>query len=121
MKEIDMPTVETALGPVATTELGPTLMHEHVVTRSHGAQENWPHLWDRSGILDIAERKMADLYSRGIRSIVDLTTVDLGRDIDLILRVARRIRADIGVATGVWWMPQRYFSAHGVDAVADLF
>jgi phosphotriesterase-related protein len=25
------------------------------------------------------------------------------------------------VATGVWWMPQRYFSAHGVDAVADLF
>ena len=25
------------------------------------------------------------------------------------------------MATGVWWMPQRYFSAHGVDAVADLF
>jgi hypothetical protein len=25
------------------------------------------------------------------------------------------------VATGVWWMPQRYFSGHGVDAVADLF
>ena len=27
----------------------------------------------------------------------------------------------IVVATGVWWMPQRYFSAHGVDAVAELF
>jgi len=116
-----MTTVETALGPVATTELGPTLMHEHVVTRSPGVQENWPHLWDRNGILDIAERKMADLYSRGIRSIVDLTTVDLGRDIDLILGVARRSRVHIVVATGVWWMPQRYFSAHGVDAVADLF
>jgi len=116
-----MTTVETALGPVATTELGPTLMHEHVVTRSPGVQENWPHLWDRNGILDIAERKMADLYGRGIRSIVDLTTVDLGRDIDLILGVARRSRVHIVVATGVWWMPQRYFSAHGVDAVADLF
>ena len=116
-----MPTVETALGPIATTELGPTLMHEHVVTRSPGVQENWPHLWDRNGILDIAERKMADLYSRGIRSIVDLTTVDLGRDIDLILGVARRSRVHIVVATGVWWMPQRYFSVHGVDAVADLF
>jgi len=103
-----MTTVQTALGPIATTELGPTLMHEHVVTRSPGVQENWPHLWDRNAILDIAERKMADLYRRGIRSIVDLTTVDLGRDIDLI-------------ATGVWWMPQRYFSVHGVDAVADLF
>ena len=114
-------TVETALGAVATADLGPTLMHEHVVTRSPGVQENWPHLWDREAIVALAERKMADLYARGIRAIVDPTTVDLGRDIDLIAAVARRSRVHIIVATGVWWMPQRYFSAHGVDAVADLF
>jgi phosphotriesterase-related protein len=96
-------------------------MHEHVVTRSPGVQENWPHLWDREGIVALAEKKMADLYSRGIRTIVDLTTVDLGRDIDLIAAVARRSRVHVIVATGVWWMPQRYFSAHGIDAVADLF
>src|SRR5256885_1236597 len=116
-----MATVETALGPVSTTDLVPTLMPENAVTRSPGVQENWPHLWDRNGILAIAEQKMADLYSRGIRSLVDLTTVDLGRDIDLILGVARRARVHIIVATGVWWMPPRYFSAHGVDAVAELF
>src|SRR5881227_2421178 len=116
-----MTTVQTALGPIATTELGPTLMHEHVVTRSPGVQENWPHLWDRNAILDIAEKKMADLYARGIRSIVDLTTVDLGRDIGLIAEVAKRSRVHVIVATGVWWMPQRYFSAHGVDHVAALF
>src|SRR5256886_9157570 len=116
-----MPTVETALGPIATAALGPTLMHEHIVTRSPGVHENWPHLFPRDAILALAERKMADLYARGIRSLVDLTTVDLGRDIDLILGVARRSPVQVLVATGVWWMPQRYFSAHGVDAVADLF
>jgi phosphotriesterase-related protein len=116
-----MPMVETALGPVATTELGPTLMHEHIVTRSPGVQENWPHLWDRHAILALGERKMADLHARGIRSIVDLTTVDLGRDIDLIVGVARRSRVHVLVATGVWWMPQRYFTLHGVDEVAALF
>ena len=116
-----MATVETARGPIQTSELGPTLMHEHIVTRSPGVQENWPHLWDREAIVALAEKKMADLYSRGIRAIVDLTTVDLGRDIDLIAAVARRSRVHVIVATGVWWMPQRYFSAHGVDAVADLF
>ncbi len=114
-------TVETARGPVATTELGPTLMHEHIVTRSPGVQENWPHLWDRTEILAIAEKKMADLYARGIRSIVDLTTVDLGRDIGLIAEVAKRSRVHVIVATGVWWMPQRYFGVHGVDHVAGLF
>src|SRR5436190_21516742 len=116
-----MTTVETALGPVATTELGPTLMHEHIVTRSPGVHENWPHLFDRDGILALAERKMADLHARGIRAIVDLTTVDLGRDIGLIVDVARRSRVHVIVATGVWWMPQRYFSAHGVDHGAGLF
>ncbi len=114
-------TVETARGPIATAELGPTLMHEHIVTRSPGVQENWPHLWDRNGILAIAEKKMADLASRGIRTIVDLTTVDLGRDINLIVDVAKRSKVNVIVATGVWWMPQRYFSGHGIDHVADLF
>jgi len=114
-------TVETALGPIATTGLGPTLMHEHIVTRSPGVHENWPHLWDRNAVLAIAERKMADLHRRGIRTIVDLTTVDLGRDIDLILAVARRSPVQVIVATGVWWMPQRYFSSHGIDEVAALF
>ncbi|HTO10401.1 MAG TPA: phosphotriesterase-related protein [Candidatus Binatia bacterium] len=116
-----MTNVETARGPIPTAELGPTLMHEHVVTRSPGVQENWPHLWDRPGIVALAEQKLAELYARGIRTIVDLTTVDLGRDIGLIAEVAKRSRVHIVVATGVWWMPQRYFSAHGVDAVADLF
>jgi len=116
-----MTSVETALGAVATAELGPTLMHEHIVTRSPGVHENWPHLFDRDAILAIAERKMADLYARDIRAIVDLTTVDLGRDIELIVDVARRSAVKVIVATAVWWMPQRYFSAHGVDAVAELF
>ena len=116
-----MTTVETAQGSIATAELGPTLMHEHIVTRSPGVQENWPHLWDRPEILAIAEKKMADLYARGIRTIVDLTTVDLGRDIGLIVEVARRCRIHVIVATGVWWMPQRYFTAHGIDHVAGLF
>src|SRR5919198_4930367 len=116
-----MTTVETARGPIDTTELGPTLMHEHIVTRSPGVQENWPHLWDRDAILAIAERKLAALYQRGIRTIVDLTTVDLGRDIGLIVDVARRAPVNVIVATGVWWMPQRYFTVHGVDHVAELF
>jgi predicted metal-dependent phosphotriesterase family hydrolase len=59
---------------VAPEALGPTLMHEHIVTRSPGVQENWPHLWDRPEILKIAERKMTDLHGRGIRRGHDATS-----------------------------------------------
>src|SRR5215831_855933 len=99
-------TVENARGPVATSALCATLMHGQIITRSPGVQENWPHLWNRAEILAVAERNMADLHARGIRTIVDLTTVDLGRDIELIVDVARRSRVHVIVATGVWWMPQ---------------
>ena len=94
-----MTTVETALGSLATAQLGPTLMHEHIVTRSPGVHENWPHLFERNAILAMAQRKLADLHTRGIRTIVDLTTVDLGRDIDLIADVARRSPVQVIVAT----------------------
>src|SRR6266581_4508900 len=95
-----MTTVETARGPVATAALGPTLMHEHIVTRSPGVHENWPHLFPRDAILALAERKMADLYARGIRTVVDLTTVDLGRDLDLIVAVADLFIRDITQGIG---------------------
>jgi predicted metal-dependent phosphotriesterase family hydrolase len=29
--------IETVVGPIATIELSPSLMHEHIVTRSAGA------------------------------------------------------------------------------------
>ena len=116
-----MPTVQTARGPIDTSELGATLMHEHIMTRSPGVFENWPHLFDREAALATAERKMVELHARGIRSVVDLTTVDLGRDIDFIVDVARRSPVHIIVATGVWWTPPRYFGERGVDAGAELF
>src|SRR5262245_53591681 len=116
-----MATVESVRGPVATGDLGPTLMHEHVFTRCPGVLENWPHLYDRNEILERAERKMADLHGRGIRTIVDLTTVDLGRDIDAIVEVAQRTPVQIIVATGAWRMPPLYFSIHGIDRVTELF
>ena len=43
------PLVNTIKGPVETSELGFTLMHEHVFIRPPGVFENWPHLWDRDG------------------------------------------------------------------------
>jgi phosphotriesterase-related protein len=113
--------VDTVRGPVSVNDLGPTLMHEHIFTRSPGVHENWPGLFDREEILGLAERKLTELNSRGIRTIVDLTTVDLGRDIGLIVDAAGRSSLNVIVATGAWRMPPLYFSLHGVDRVVELF
>jgi len=44
--------VATALGPDPDDGARATLMHEHIVTPSHGVQENWPHLWTAPRLLD---------------------------------------------------------------------
>ena len=38
--------VETVRGPVPTSELGVTLMHEHVFVLTPDSQNNWSDEWD---------------------------------------------------------------------------
>jgi phosphotriesterase-related protein len=116
-----MATINAVKGPLDTTKLGATLMHEHVFTRSPGVFEAWPHLWDQKGEIERAVQTFRDLKAAGIDSIVDLTTVDLGRDADMLKAVADQIELNIIMATGVWRYPPRYFTPRNIDAVADLF
>ena len=41
-----MPQVETLRGPVDTSQLGFTLMHEHVFVLTEGLNQTYPKLWD---------------------------------------------------------------------------
>ncbi|HXH23335.1 MAG TPA: phosphotriesterase-related protein [Dehalococcoidia bacterium] len=116
-----MATVHTARGQIDTAELGMTLMHEHVFTRSPGVFEAWPHLWDRAAEIANAVRTFRDLKAAGIDTIVDLTTVDLGRDVRMVSEVARQVDLNIIMATGVWRYPPRYFTPRNIDQVASLF
>jgi phosphotriesterase-related protein len=113
--------VSTVTGPVDPADLGPTLMHEHVFIRSPGVFEAWPHLWDPDAEIARAITQLTELAAAGIRTIVDLTTVDLGRDVDMVHAVATSVDVRIVMATGVWRVPPLYFEHRSPDRLADLF
>ena len=98
-----MPQVQTVRGPVDTTELGPTLMHEHVFVLSADVQQNYPEEWgsEEDRVAD-AVRRLTELASRGVRTIVDPTVIGLGRYIPRIQRIAGQIELNIVVATGCY-------------------
>jgi len=104
-----------------TDPLGATLMHEHLFIRSPGVFEAWPHLWDPEALVGQAIAELTALKDAGIDTIVDLTTVDLGRDIAMIRAVAAAAPVRIVVATGVWREPPRLFERLSADRIADLF
>jgi phosphotriesterase-related protein len=116
-----MPTVATMTGPIDADDLGPTLMHEHVFIRSPGVFEAWPHLWDPAAEISRAIDALSALAAAGIRTLVDLTTVDLGRDVGMVREVASAVDVNIIMATGVWRAPPLYFERGSPDRLADLF
>lgn len=125
-----MGVVETVKGPIEASELGVTLMHEHVFVRSTEVQENWPTGWQRAERVDQAVERLGALATAGIDTIVDLTVVGLGRDIELVQEVARQVDLHIVVATGLYTygdLPHYfdYRSAQmrpgGTDALDEFF
>ena len=95
--------VDTVRGPISATELGVTLMHEHVFVLSPEIIANYPEGW---GEEDVREQQAVDklnaLKAAGVDTIVDLTVIGLGRYIPRVQRVADRTDLQIVVATGVY-------------------
>jgi phosphotriesterase-related protein len=118
-----MPHVETLRGPVDTAQLGFTLMHEHVFVLSEGVANNFPSLFDETQQLSDARDKLRELAAGGVRTIVDLTVLGLGRNIPRLLRLGEDIGLNIIVATGLYTYNElpHYFQSRDADAMAELF
>ncbi|MFT4010529.1 MAG: hypothetical protein QM655_10860 [Nocardioidaceae bacterium] len=95
-------TVQTVRGPIRAADLGETLMHEHVFVRDHEVEVNYPGLSEEDTRHDAAVRKLRDAAARGVRSVVDLTVLGLGRDVAAVRRVAEQVDVNIVVATGLY-------------------
>ena len=116
-----MATVQTANGAVDTAQLGRTLMHEHMVMFPYTVRANVPGAFDREAQIAKAIATVKAVMQRGISTIVDLTTVDLDRDVEIVAEVARGSGANIIVATGCWWQPPRYFATAPSEWLVDLW
>ncbi|MCH8206760.1 MAG: phosphotriesterase-related protein [Chloroflexi bacterium] len=116
-----MPTINSALGPLDTADLGVTLSHEHVLVTSAGIGHVYPEFIDRQATIANGVAQLKEAYTEGLRTIVDVTTIDLGRDIGLIEQVSSESGVQIICATGTWLDIPRAFWTATPDAIAELY
>ena len=84
-----MPVLNTARGAIDVSELGVTLMHEHVFIMTTEIMANYPESWGDGAKREAdAIVRLNELKSRGVDTIVDLTVIGLGRYIPRIVRIA---------------------------------
>jgi phosphotriesterase-related protein len=125
----DVGMVETARGPMRASELGRTLMHEHVFIADMDVRHNYPSTWgDDDARVASAIQKLDELKTLGIDTVVDLTVVGLGRDIPRLAQVAARTSMQIVVATGLWsldtlphYFDSRVLRPEYVDTMTEMF
>ena len=120
---IGEPSVETMTGPISTADLGFTLMHEHIFSRSEGVEHNFPFVWDEQAELDHAVDLLSALKAKGVDTIVDPTVLGLGRDVPLLLPVVEKAGIQVIAATGIYAYSEipQYFQNRSVDHMAEVF
>jgi phosphotriesterase-related protein len=123
--------IQTVRGPIDSSRLGTTLMHEHVFVLNTEISQNYPEDWGEEGkrVADAVGR-LNELKSRGVDAIVDLTVIGLGRYIPRILRIAEQTQIHIIVATGIYTYCDLPFYFHfrgpgtalgGPELATDMF
>jgi phosphotriesterase-related protein len=115
--------VETATGPVSTSDMGFTLMHEHIFVLSEGVAANFPSVWDEEAKKKEAVEVLRRLKDRGVSTLLDPTVLGSGRNVPLVQQVARESGLQVIVATGLYTYDELpyYFQTRSVDHMAELF
>jgi phosphotriesterase-related protein len=98
-----MAKVNTVLGPVSADELGVTLMHEHLVVSYLGWEcDALSPPYDREAAAKACVETLKEAKGYGLKTLVDATATDMGRDIELQKVVSERLGINIICATGFY-------------------
>jgi phosphotriesterase-related protein len=99
-----MTTIHSVSGPLEAQQLGRVLMHEHVFILDPDFLINYPELdgFDEARHVPDAIVRLNELKAGGIDTIVDLTVLGIGRNIERIATVQAETDLQILVATGLY-------------------
>jgi phosphotriesterase-related protein len=83
--------------------------------------QQYPELWDRGKRLGEAVAKLRMAREAGVATMVDLTPIDLGRDVAFIADAARLSGMQLIVPTGLYYGRPFYFAARPDDEMTETF
>lgn len=116
-----MAMIHSVLGPIDTSNLGFTLMHEHILGCGTAISQNYPELLGPNYM----ERLVEDLIhfkEEGIDSVLDASTYDLGRNVSIMAEASRRSGMNILATTGWFHNPEHFIGINDTpDRFAELF
>jgi phosphotriesterase-related protein len=97
-----MTSVQTVLGAIDVSEMGPTLVHEHFYVSYPGDHLDPNDRFDRDECIATGIERVEQVQRHGIKTWVDPCPIDLGRDPELMAEVSRRTGIKVVCTTGFY-------------------
>jgi phosphotriesterase-related protein len=118
--------INTVSGSIAPAQLGRTLMHEHVFVEYGGPSPDTSRPSPRRDeIVSVCTGYIEQIRAFNVATLVDPTTIDLGRNVLLIAEIAAKAGFNIICATGIYstatYVQMRERLGGSSEAVAALF
>lgn len=113
--------IRSVLGPIDTAELGQTLIHEHVTCADWSMRMNFgSRFFDRDTVIEMAKKAFQPLKELGVKTIVDGTAVNLGRDLELIRDTAQATGLNIIASGGFYFQEESWLQERDEEEIYDL-
>ena len=110
--------IMTVRGPIEPEELGFTLPHEHLIVNTLLEYRGNGFMMDE----DLAVEELSAFRAAGGASLVELTTMEMGRDPLALARISERSGVHVIMSTGHYrdpYLDRAWFDRTSVDEIAD--
>jgi phosphotriesterase-related protein len=112
--------VNTVLGKIDSSDLGFTLMHEHITSMNNSMIYAFPGWFDCQETLEKSVNELKYAKQQGLKTIVDATPINLGRNIRLLKEIAEKTGINIIASTGLYWVDEPFLFGWEIDNLVDL-
>ena len=109
-----MGSVISVTGEVPSTEIGAVLMHEHIMCDLYRISADSNHLLDD---VELAASELRHLADTPVQTVVDVTSVGLGRDLETLRDLA--LQNDLNIVAGCGWYRDPYLPRAVFETTAD--
>lgn len=112
--------VHTVCGEISTEELGCTLLHEHLVATDWNVRMGIPGWFDFDAVCREVGEKLKIISERQeIRTIGDLSTWGLGRDVNILKEISEISGVNIFCATGFYADDRPFFRGASDESMLE--
>jgi phosphotriesterase-related protein len=112
--------IMTVRGPIAATEFGKALVHEHVMCDFIGADKTGRHRYDPEEVVKVMLPFLQAVKERGFSGFVDATPAYIGRDPSVLKRLSELTGLHILTNTGYYGAANdKFVPSHAFNETAD--